>query len=195
MWVHYVLTDFIVLYVFADHQKHFRAKCTQRKTQDILNLARLYIYTKMYAALLNMKNTNVTLAEETRKSEEDVDLEKETVAILAELNNSLDTNIVLGSQKEVKRGSMVTPAKLEDGVRLVRWRKEWGELATPGWRVTEAPEDSGLLQQGRGLSCKVMRSATAGVEDTSDWHYRVMHRIMERRLANRALAGWLAGWR
>ena len=75
----------------------------------------------MYAALLNMKNTSVTLAEETRKSEEDVDFEKETVAILAELNNGLDTDIVLGSQKEVKRGSMVTPAKLEDGVRLVRW--------------------------------------------------------------------------
>ena len=69
-------------------------------------------------------------------------------------------------------------------------KKDKKELATPGWRVTEPPEDSGLLQQGR-----VMRSATAGVEDTSDWHYRVMHRIMERRLANRALAGWLAGWR
>ena len=55
-------------------------------------------------------------------------------------------------------------------------KKDKNELATPGWRVTEPPEDSGLLQQGR-----VMRSATAGVEDTSDWHYRVMHGIMERR--------------
>ena len=53
-------------------------------------------------------------------------------------------------------------------------KKDKKELATPGWRVTEPPEDSGLLQQGR-----VMRSA--GLEDTSDYHYRVMHGIMERR--------------
>merc|ERR1719209_599627 len=53
-------------------------------------------------------------------------------------------------------------------------KKDKNELATPGWRVTEPPENSGLLQQGR-----VMRSA--GLEDTSDYHYRVMHGIMERR--------------
>ena len=142
-----------------------------------------------------MKNTSVTLAEEIRKTEEDVEFEKETVAILAELNNSLATDIVKESKVEVKRGSMVTPGKLEEDLSFLSCRQEVEELATPGWRVTEPPEDSRLFQRGRMLSWKVMRSATAGVEDTSDWHYRVMHRRMERRLAHRALAGWLAGWR